>query len=412
MTARTTGRGFGRIHSIPRLLEYDLFGEVTIGQLLGLIVVWFAYFQITGFLAIAVQHDPGNSIWPGWHSVLQGYIPDLERAPPLARFDSVWYLSVAIEGYPGMTGRAINNGAVLPLYGLSMRWVSHALGMDPLWAGIWVSRWMLLATMVMLFAHARRLKENRADPWAPVAAMLCFPTAYIMVSVYSEALFVALSLAALLLFVRRRFVLSAIALSLSAITRLHVLALAPALGIMGSQYWNEQKRSPRALLAFLPPVSVAATLVAGAWYCKVISGDPLLHLHRKMAFGMTDGGPLTALRSGAEYFRRAIDLHTFGSLYTLLEMPCLVGLVVATTILVYRREWASATFVFLSLAMNLRAGTLWGLPRYVIQLWPVFLLIGPSRRSAPPVWIVYVVAGILFQAFLMINYVNLRGPAP
>jgi len=244
-----------------------------------------------------------------------------------------------------------------------------------------------------------------------VVALLAFPSAYLLVSVYAEATFLALALAAWMLAQRRWYVLAAVPAFLAGITRMHAVALAPGLFVLGLTQWWPERRRPAALAAFVPAVGVTAGLGALAGYFQHVAHDPLLYFHRKVFFGSVTGGPSVAWTSSLRNFRDALDLHTFGAMYTLLEIPCALVLVIAAGALASVRRYGEAVYLLCGLGLSLAAGSLWGIPRYALFLFPLFLLaIRPSRR--PAMWHGYLVASVLIQACLLVNYVSLRPPAP
>jgi hypothetical protein len=61
--------------------------------------------------------------------------------------------------------------------------------------------------------------------------------------------------------------------------------------------------------------------------------------------------------------------------------------------------------------MNAYAGTLWGLPRYTIIAFPVFVMLGRLHRW-PGVFYGAMLLSAVTQVGVMLNYVNSQTPAP
>ncbi len=383
----------------------------TLRALLALCTLWAVYITAVQFIADTTVHDPGMAVSPNFRNELHGYTPSPAGAPALARWDSVWYQSIASEGYPAPHGLGVYNVAFLPLYGLLMRSVAAVCHLGVLDAGVWVSRVALLGTMALLWFQARSRSTAAQDAWAPVAALLAFPSAFLLTSVYAEATFLLFALAAWVLADRRRWVLAFAVAFAAGITRMHALALLPGLFVHGLATWWPERRRPAALAAFLPAAGVAAGLGALAGYFQHVAHDPLLYFHRKVFFGSVTGGPAAAWTSSVRNFREALDRHTFGALYTLLEIPCALLLLGSAGVLLARRRYGEAVYVLCTVGLSAAAGSLWGIPRYSLFVFPVFLLaIRPSRR--PALWTGYLVVSALLQTCLLVNYVNLRPPAP
>lgn len=108
---------------------------------------------------------------------------------PAARWDAVWYLAIANDGY-----RESGRAAFFPLYPLLVAVLSPLTGSSVV-AGIAVSLGALLVGLTIL--HRLATLEIGADA-ARTAVMLLavFPAAYSFSAVYSESVFLALSVGA------------------------------------------------------------------------------------------------------------------------------------------------------------------------------------------------------------------------
>jgi hypothetical protein len=116
-----------------------------------------------------------------------GYFGNLLVAP-LARWDSVWYLAIAQGGYDHQPART----AFFPLYPLILRAVGVVFRSD-LIAGVVISLGCFAIALVLLY---RLVALELGDERARVTVMLLAfcPMAYFFSAVYSESLFLALSL--------------------------------------------------------------------------------------------------------------------------------------------------------------------------------------------------------------------------
>jgi hypothetical protein len=138
----------------------------------------------------------------GRASGTSGFDPDNLTAPfgyfgnllvsPLARWDSWWYLTIAQHGYAHQPMRT----AFFPLYPMVVGGVGVVLGSD-LIAGVVVSLVSFAVALVLLYRLA--LLELGSATRARLAVMLVAfcPMAFFFSAVYSESLFLALSLGAI-----------------------------------------------------------------------------------------------------------------------------------------------------------------------------------------------------------------------
>jgi hypothetical protein len=112
-------------------------------------------------------------------------------------WDSGYYLNIAQESYssslstlPETKDQA--NYAFYPLYPLLIAVISQ-LGIKPLVSGIIISNLCLLLASFVLFLFAWETYSEKVA-YASVLFLYAFPTAFIFSSVYSESLFLMLSL--------------------------------------------------------------------------------------------------------------------------------------------------------------------------------------------------------------------------
>jgi hypothetical protein len=129
-----------------------------------------------------------------------GRLGDL-LAAPVARWDSAWYLVIAHYGYrPDLGAYTASRDAFFPLYPLGLRAVS-ALGPPPVLAGVLLS---VLALAFALYGIHRLttlelarsgLADDRVAGAARLAVLVTAfaPMAFFLSAVYSESLYLALS---------------------------------------------------------------------------------------------------------------------------------------------------------------------------------------------------------------------------
>jgi hypothetical protein len=320
------------------------------------------------------------------------------------RWDALWYLRIAEEGYRYEPDKNEETSSVgfLPLYPLAIRALAWVTPFDAAGAGLWISRLALLASMwlLVMLARMRGLDDDRA--FAPAVALLFFPTAYILGAVYADALFVALAIGAFVLAEKGRFPLAAIAAFLAGATRIHGLVLALGLFVLGILEWRRAK----SWLAFLPAIAAGLGVASYGVFTWIQFGDPLLYLHHRSAWDQDPREPVGPLVHFFGYFtadyvpiRRFVQVALFGG-----------GIAVAI-VSARRKRWADAALIAGLFAMNLVSGTLDGTERYLLFCFPIFLLLAERSRNRF-LWPAYLFAGALMQAFNIFRYVNYQTPPP
>jgi len=115
-----------------------------------------------------------------------GYFGNL-LAAPFARWDSVWYLTIARFGYGHQAARS----AFFPLYPLLMRGLGSVIGSD-LAAGVLISMAAFAVALLLLYRLAALELDAELGRLTTLLIAFC-PAAYCFSAVYSESLFLALS---------------------------------------------------------------------------------------------------------------------------------------------------------------------------------------------------------------------------
>jgi hypothetical protein len=353
----------------------------------------------------AVAHAVAREAAPWGTPELHGFLTDLSEAPPLARWDSIWYYGIAVDGYSGHP----HSPGFLPLYPFLMRLAARALDLHPFTAGLWISRAATLVALLLLAEYSRNQDPEGTPTLPPVLALLAFPSAFILISVYSESLFLATSLAAFVLARGERHLAAAAAAFAAGLTRIHGLALLPAMVLLGASRWRTENRS---LAAFAPALGVAAAYTCLAAYFSLAFGNPLLYFTAKRdGFNTKLNLPWETLTRSMDRFDIAFARDGLEALYVGLELPCLLLLLICILILCDHRLWPEALFVAGGAIMSLFAASLWGLPRFVLSFFPVFTVLAALHRHKA-VWWPFLLCGVLLQIANLIQYVNFGLPAP
>ncbi len=364
------------------------------------------------------------------HGVTRGFGPlgDL-LAGPAARWDASWYLVIAHYGYrPDLGSFTASRTAFFPLYPLGIRGLSD-LGLPPVLAGVLIS---LVAFAFALYGIHRLATLELGPSVARLAVLLTAfaPMAFFFSAVYTESLYLALSVGLFWSARHGRWMWVGVLGALAAATRsAGVLLLLPALLLY--LHGPREDRPPEltgtvrryrlradALWLALVPLGAAVYMA----YLGLSGGDALLPFHAQDVWNRHFAGPFVGvwdgLRAGFDGLRQLLSgqshhvyfAPTQGSpmvaaghnvlllAFLLLALPALVG--------VWRRLPA-AYGVYLLAALALPLSTpvasqpLMSLPRFLVVLFPLTLWaaawLAPRRRLA--------VATLVLSALLMAFFV-------
>jgi Mannosyltransferase (PIG-V) len=297
-----------------------------------------------------------------------------------ARWDTVWFLRIAGDGY-----RTVKEAAFLPLYPLLV----HVFGYvtrSPLVAGVLLSLAAGGVAAVVLSKIARPLIGD-GGARDVVLYVALFPLSFVFTAVYSEGLFLALSAAAFLAALRDRPWLAGIAGALAVATRLIGIALLPALAVL---IWHRR----RSVVAFAPLLLLPAALGLVAGYFQWRLGDAGVLFsaqHRFFGRELATLGPLGGLWdatsagvSGAvDALRTGDPMATLNALY----LSLLVAAIALTWIAWRALGPAFGIYSLAYLAVVVSAPgknlPLVSLPRFLLADFPLFLALATLTLDRP-----------------------------
>jgi hypothetical protein len=342
--------------------------------------IWAA--ALFAFLVFEPNRHPEAERWDDPSVTRElGYVTDV-----WARWDSVWFLRIAEDGYGALEGTA---AAFYPLYPAAVGLVGRILLGHYVLAGIAISLAASLAAFLLLHDLAEA-KLGADGARRTVLYLAVFPMTLFLQAVYSEALFLLLTVAAFVLAERGRFLPSGIAAGLALLTRPVGFALLPALALFA---WRSKDR-PRsfASLAVAPLLFCAYPL-----YLWVERGDPFAFARaqdvwtRHVSYAGPLGGLWDGLRAGWAGVRQLVSgSHTTTYWPAVegtdplrvaavnLEGLAFLALFIALAVVAWRRFGAPyGLYAVLSLAIPLSVPSerwpLLSLPRFGLVVFPFFL---------------------------------------
>jgi len=136
-----------------------------------------------------------------------------------SRWDSLWYLDIAQNGYRFDGLERLSNVVFFPLYPLLIRSASFFTAGDLVLAGWGISSLCLFLSLVYLFKIIKKFHPE-VDPFLVIFFLLIFPTAFFLNAVYTESLFLFLTVAAFYYGMEKNFMRAGIFGMLASLTRI------------------------------------------------------------------------------------------------------------------------------------------------------------------------------------------------
>ncbi len=335
-----------------------------------------------------------------------GYFPNLLLAA-CARWDSVWYLTIAHSGY----GHQLARAAFFPLYPLLMHVVALVIGSELL-AGVAISLSAFACALAALHRLAGlELDADRADLTVLLVAFC--PMAFFLSAVYGESLFLALSVGAILRARLGRWASAAALGTLAAASRGTGVLLVVPITILylygpradrplpGSRWaaagfggWRRLAPRHRPTASLLWVALIPLGLLAFVAYLALREGDGLAPFHAEAIWYHHFAGPFGGVRAGAVaafdglrqilhgpppplYYTKAAGDPLAVAGQNLMLFAFLALGVIALVGVFRQLPFAYGAYVLVSVAVPLSEPVtpqpLSSLPRYELVLFPLFM---------------------------------------
>jgi Mannosyltransferase (PIG-V) len=370
------------------------------GRDIRIIAIWAFWSLVVLSLAGVIAAFPVESkkLWEtAWATAV--------HAPPTARWDSRWYWSVAQEGYRYQPDQPENNVGFYPGYPWLVGEVSTVLGLPLFGVGIGISLLALLGALLLLdrLAPERIGEEGR---WETLLALLAFPTAFYFAAFYTEALFLLLTVVAFRGASKGRFWLAGAAGFLSSVTRPNGLLVAlPILCFAFLQRGVSGTRKTAVAAGVAGPMLGAAVFPVFLW---LRFGHPLLYVHSKAAGWGQRFEPVWAplSRVVSDLWQQLRTPGLGREIVDLLQLGSVALFVILAVVLFRRRLWPEAVYLSATLLMVLFGGTLDGVSRYVLILFPGFFILGRALARSPTLKFCYLFGGAALNALLLYCFVQ------
>jgi len=324
---------------------------------------------------------------------------------PLTALGRVWdqwdarhYVYLATHGYAA-TGDARNLIAFFPLYPALISAMA-AVGLPARTAALLISNIAGIVAAILLYELARADAPPKTA-WRAAAFFTVFPTAYFLLVGYTEALFCALAFGAVLAARRRRWLPAGMLGGLAAAARLTGLALLPFLLI---ELFSARRVLGRASQAIVPPLLVLMGFATYLLTNLLILGDPLAFIavqreHWSHALSAPWAGFANAIRGIS--WRVPWEKLTVGGG----EIAGGIAAYATTTLSWLRLRPADAAYATVVTAMVTFLPFWLSIPRYLLSMYPLFLLAGRIASR----WLYLSIVALSFVALVVLALAFGRG---
>lgn len=376
--------------------------------ILALFVGWFFILHTFIILGNNRVHFSPDTSYEGIFS-----LPDLlQQGPPLANFwqrwDAHWYLGIADHGYYYKPNE-YSSTAFFPLYPLLIQAVTFLTHGNPAIIGILLSSLFTFLSCLLLFYLAKELWNNKETAFRSALFLLIFPTAFFLISPYTESLFLLLSLASFYCAHKQKWffaILSGIFLTATRTTG--ILIILPLLLLYFEHHPFSLKNvlTPKFLGLFLIPIGLLV-FATGMW---AQFGDPFIFLKSQSAWHRNTNLTPQSLIGG--YQKYISDFKMVQTAETpepvasrIIDITCAVIFLALTLLAWFVLPRSYALFSTLLLTLPLLTGTFQSMPRFALSAFPLFLVLGKITKNQLVFSLLFLFS-TLFFGLLSILYVN------
>jgi hypothetical protein len=365
--------------------------------------------EVRAALPVAISTRTGVFVVGFLAIVLFGYRPDVpvpwrafdnEILNLPARWDTGWYLGVAIDGYSWRPAGVAEqqNIAFFPAYPMLIRYGSLLLGREALWTGVLVSWVSFFGALVYLFRLTRaRFGDEAAS--AAIALTACYPYALFFSTAYTEALFLLAIVAACHHFEREEWWRSGLWGLVAGLSRPNGCLLSVVLGCMAlAPLWPRDggrglpalpraadwpRLADRLATAAMPGIG----MLMYSTYIYFLTGNPFQWAAQNAAWGRVYRGIASLVSQQAQTIGDH-GLYTYAATWTVDALQlCAVIIMLASVWPVYRRLGVPyAVMILVNLLPPLMMGGLLSTGRVTSVLFPTFIWLGiavpATHRSA------------------------------
>lgn len=299
-----------------------------------------------------------------------------------ANFDGEHYVALAGEGYRPLTYY------FFPLFPILIRSLA-GIWIDGLrsyvFSGLIISHLSLFIALIG-FWRLVRLDYDESVSRLSLILILVFPTSFYFGAIYTESLFLALSVWSVYFARKKKWFYSSVLAGFASATRLVGVVLAPVIFL---EFYRANKKVDRNWWKLIPILFLAVSgILIYVYYLWQRTGDPLNFYHTVGVFGAQRSSNLVLLpQVFYRYIFKIIPSLSF-SYFPLVFVALLefftAGLFLVLSVWSFFKVRLSYTaFLFLGYLLPAFSGSFSSLPRYVLILFPAFILLAIYLNNIP-----------------------------
>ncbi|TSC88558.1 MAG: Uncharacterized protein G01um10147_54 [Microgenomates group bacterium Gr01-1014_7] len=297
-----------------------------------------------------------------------------------ANFDGEHFLSIAIFGYNEL------EQAFFPIFPMIINFFASPFSSNLLISilsstivGLIISNTSFFIALILLF-ELLNLDYSKKISFLTLIVLLCFPTSFYFGALYSESLFLLLSVSSFYLARKGKWIEASLIGAIASSTRVFGIILLPALLF---EAWQQKVPFKKIIWLFMIPTGLGIYMI----YQYLNFGDPLAFYNLQKEVGeQHQSGIILLPQVYFRYLKMLLTVDMQNPIYQTIILEIMVGITffllpiygyfkkIRLSYLLY------AIFGFLLTTVQ---GSFSSLPRYIIVLFPSFLALAIFVNSLP-----------------------------
>ena len=287
-----------------------------------------------------------------------------------ARWDSFWYLDIAQNGYSlGDNPWGLYNIVFFPLYPLLIKITSFVTAGNFVLSG-WILSIVFLLLALFYFFRLVREFHPEINPYLPIIFLLIFPTAFFLNAVYTESLFLFLSLAAFYYGLKKKFVAAGVFGLFASLTRVTgILLFVPLIWEYFKNYNFKLKSvfNLKILPIFLIPLATFGFFL----YHYFKFGNFFLFFEVEKNWGRA----FILQKGHFEFFSNPAIVNF------LLDVLFVIFALIVIYFVFKKLRVSYGLYMLATIAIALSTGTLMSIGRYILVLFPIYILLASIKNQ-------------------------------
>lgn len=296
------------------------------------------------------------------------FIKNISVFDLLNKWDSVYYRDLIQNGY--------NASVFFPLYPLACRFLMVILGLESAVDAGYLFSWFALGLAVFYFYRLLLLDYEEKVAKRGIMLMLLFPASFFFALIYTESLFLFLSIATVYYLKKKDYFLSALFMAGAVLTRnvgvfLGVVYLYQLYIETGGSFWHKFKSKRKELVYLFLPIAAMLGFMA---YCQIKANDYLIFIHGQA--GWAQFRPFTLPWNAPAALWDKIKTSNY-NLFNLgfKEAGSYVLLLAASFYFLVRKKWFYGLYTAMPTILFSFFVPYYSVNRFIVVVFPVYIML-------------------------------------